>query len=176
MGLIGKMGKKSYIRFEEIYKNDGSYGSVRLGLIKRMFEKYNICRTIGDIYGNPLSIVFKKNTDLWDRVLKAIGRRNQYFIAESRTGMLLNQIIDHVYEQELCGNIKTLPATERILFVESFYDELAKEDMEKILEESKSVEAFKLAQLKELENLCTYANPYMYIAKVLGVPYEINKK
>ncbi len=172
LGLEGKKNKKTYINYEEIFKNDGSYGSVNLSLIKRMFEKYGICNTVGDIYGNPHSITFYKNTDLWTEVLNKIGNRNQFIIAEAKTGIKIEKLIQHVYEQELKGNVKKLPATERKLFLESNFDELPLDLADNIMRESESVEEFKLARIKELKDLCIEKDPHMYIAKILNVPYN----
>lgn len=171
LGLEGKKNKKTYINYEEIFKNDGSYGSVNLSLIKRMFEKYGICNTVGDIYGNPHSIIFYRNTDLWAEVLNKIGSRNQFIIAEARTGVKIEELIHHVYEQEIKGNVKKLPATERKLFLESNFDELPLDKAEQIIRESESVGEFKLAKIKELKGLCIAKDPHMYIAKILDVPY-----
>ncbi|MFW6015638.1 MAG: RecQ family ATP-dependent DNA helicase [bacterium] len=167
-----KQGDKTYIKFEEIYKNDGSYGSVKLSLIKRMFEKYKICKTIGDIYGNPKDIIFKVNTELWKKVLHKLRVRNQFLLAERLTGIALEELIDHVYKEELKGNIEKLPARKRILFIEKQKDSLDKYVITKILEESKEVEEFKISQLEQLYKLVTSDDPSKHIARVLDVPYK----
>lgn len=136
-----------------------------------MFEKYGICKAVGDVHGNPLSIVFKKNTLLWNDVLNKIGRRNQFIIAERKTGITVEALIKHVYEQELLGNVDKLPATQRILFLESFTNKLEEEKIDKIIEESKTVEEFKLAQLHDFKGLCLTQDSHKYIAQILNVPY-----
>lgn len=173
LGLENKAGKKSYIRWEEIYNNDGSYGSVKLPLILKYFTQYKICDIVGDIYGNPQDIVFKRNTDLWNKVLHAIGIRNQFIIAEKKSGIPMQELIDHVYQEELKGNIDKLPAKDRLLFLYSYVDSLPDETINKIVEDSKRIEEFKLLRLKELQYLCETPglDPHQYIADVLKVPY-----
>ncbi len=171
LGLQNKAGKKSYIKYDEIYTNDGSYGSINLALIKRVFEKYGVCKVLGDIYGNPLDIVFKKNSKLWQDLLIKLGKRNQFLIAEKKSGVPLEQLIDHVYEQEMAGNVQKLPATKRILFLQSNYDSLPEDKIVKILEESQAVQSFKRENLEKLRGLCKCDNPGKYIANILNVSH-----
>ncbi|WNR45109.1 hypothetical protein [Paenibacillus roseipurpureus] len=93
-------------------------------------------------------------------------------MAEKRTGKSLQELIDHVYEQELAGNIQKLPATERTLLLHSNYDELPMDVAKDILEESKRVEEFKLMRLGGLRKLCDNPGYNEYIANILGVPYR----
>lgn len=169
LNLEGKAEKKTYIKYDEIYSNDGSRGKLNLSLIKRMFEKHGVCKEIGDIYGNPLDIAFKSNTKLWDDLVKKLGGRNQFLMAERKTGISIEQLIDHVYEQEIADNIKKLPATKRVLFLESNYDSLPEDKMDKIIKESQAVLSFKLDNLEKLKKLVKCANPENYIADVLKV-------
>jgi hypothetical protein len=80
-------------------------------------------------------------------------------------------LIDHVYEQELLGNVDKLPATARTLFLLSHYNELPEDIAIAILDESKQVEEFKRERLIELRKLCGTLSYNEYIASVLGVPY-----
>lgn len=171
LNLEKKEGKKVNIKYDELYINDGSRGKINLSLIKRMFGKYGVCKDVGDIYGNPLDIVFKKNTDLWDNVLKKIDGRNQFMIAERKTGIPIENLIDHVYEQEIAGNIEKLPATQRMLFLQSNYDALPSDKADLIITESQAVQDFKIVNLNKLKELCKCENPKKFIADVLKVPY-----
>lgn len=173
LDLENKRTRKSYIRWEELYRNDGTFGSVNLPLILRFFIKYDICSIVGDIYGNPQDIKFKKNTVLWNNLLQVLGNRNQFIIAEKKLGKSLQELIDHVYEQELIGNVDILPAKDRLLFLKSNYDILTEDKIGSILLESKSIELFKLNQLKELRGLCDLKleDICKYIADILKVPY-----
>lgn len=169
--LCKKAGKKTYVKWEVIYNNDGSYGSTPLSLVKRMFEKHGVCETVGDVHGSPLSITFKNVTSFWSEMVDKIKPRNQFLLAEKKSGKTLQEIIDYVYEQELKGNVSKLPATERTLFLLSHYDELPGDIVQEILQESMRVEEFKLEQLAELRALCNINNKNKYIADILGVPY-----
>jgi ATP-dependent DNA helicase RecQ len=170
LSLIKKADKKTYVKWEVIYNNDGSWGSVNLALVKRMFEKHGICETVGDVYGSPLSIKLKNDTGLWKDMLEKLMGRDQFLIAEKRTGISLQSLIDHIYEQELIGNVKVLPATERTLFLMGQYDSLPEDISNEIFNESTNVEQFKLERLGELKQLCLSDNYNNYIANVLGVP------
>lgn len=172
LGLENNSGKKSYIRWEEIYNNDGTYGSVNLSLILNYFIRYDVCSIVGDIYGNPKDIEFKKITDLWVNVINQLGNRNQFLLAEKKTGISISELIDHVYEQELIGNITKLPATNRLLFLKSNYDQVPDTILQNIIDEGKKVETFKLYQLQQMLDLCKLENNLIndFIAKTLGVP------
>ncbi|MEH6957588.1 RecQ family ATP-dependent DNA helicase [Neobacillus drentensis] len=175
LALKKKAGKKTYVKWEVIYNNDGSYGSANLSLVRSMFEKHGVCESVGDVFGSPTSIILKKDTPLWSEMLKKIYPRNQFLIAEKRTGISLGRLIDHIYEQELKGNIKTLPATERTLFLRGFYDQLPDQKYEEIINESLEVQTFKLDRLGELKTLCLVGDKFTYIAQILDVPYGKNK-
>lgn len=172
LALKNKADKKTYIKWEDIYSNDGTNGSANLPLVKRVFEKHDICEVVGDVYGTPLSIQLKNNTKIWDDMIAKIKPRNQFLLAERKTGIPLQSLINHIYEEELKGNVKKLPATERTLFLKGFYNELPKEKCEKIINESREVEKFKLERLGELKGLCSSENTEVYIAEILGVPYN----
>lgn len=172
LALKNKADKKTYVKWEVIYSNDGTYGSANLPLVKRVFEKHGICKVVGDVYGTPLSIQLKNNTKIWNDMLEKIKSRNQFLIAEKKTGIPLQKLIDHIYDEELKGNVKKLPATERTLFLKGFNNELPEEKCEEILNESKDVEEFKLERLNELKGLCSSENTESYIAEILGVPYN----
>lgn len=176
LNLGNKAGKKTYVKWEVIYNNDGSFGSAPLSLVKQMFEKHEICTTVGDVHGTPLTITLKKSTPLWSDMVDKLKSRDQFLLAEKRTGKSLQELIDHVYEQELAGNIQKLPATSRSLFLVSHYDELPEIIVKDILEESKQVEAFKLDRLAELRTLCDTPGYNEYIASILGVPYHSEKE
>ncbi|WP_397386566.1 RecQ family ATP-dependent DNA helicase [Paenibacillus roseipurpureus] len=76
LSLMNKAGKKTYVKWEVIYNNDGSFGSVPLPLVKRMFEKYFICETVGDVHGTPLTITLKKPTPLWSDMIEKLNSRD----------------------------------------------------------------------------------------------------
>jgi len=172
LALKNKEDKQTYVKWEVIYSNDGTYGSANLPLVKRMFEKYGICEVAGDVYGSPLSIQLKINTKLWNDMLLKIKPRNQFLLAEKKTGIPLQKLIDHIYEEELKGNVKKLPATERTLFLKGKYNELPLDTCEQIINDSMKVEEFKLERLKELKELCKIGDKDRYIAQILGVPYN----
>ncbi len=171
LALTNKADKKTYVKWEVIYNNDGSWGSANLSLVKRVFEKHGICENIGDVYGSPLSIKLKNNTSLWTEVLTKIKPRNQFLLAEKRTGIPLQKLIDHVFAEELKGNVRTLPATERTLFLKGYHNSLPQDKCEEIINESLEVEKFKLERLSELKGLCSAMYLDAYIGDILGVPY-----
>ena len=56
-------------------------------------------------------------------------------------------------KKEIADNIKKLPATKRVLFLESNYDSLPEDKMDKIIKESQAVLSFKLDNLEKLKKL-----------------------
>jgi ATP-dependent DNA helicase RecQ len=171
LALKNKADKKTYVKWEVIYNNDGSWGSAPLSLVKRVFEQHGICENTGDVYGTPLSIKLKNSTRLWTDVVSKVKPRNQFLLAEKRTGIPLQKLIDHIYNEELKGNVKTLPATERTLFLIGRYDSLPQDKCDEIIIESINVEQFKIKRLSELKGMCSTEDINEYIADILGVPY-----
>jgi len=173
LGLPYSVDNKVIVDENVFTVNDGKYGRPNMKLIYRIFEKHGICTTIGEIHGKPRSIGFKKPTTAWQEIVGSLKPgRNNYLVAAKKSGYSLQQIINHVYEQELAGNIEKLPATERQLIIEAHYDSLSEEQIDLFLKENAEIQKVKKARLDELMQLCTSSDKQLYIAKVLGVPYS----
>lgn len=173
LGLQDKKEQKVLVDENVFIFNDGTYGKPNLRLIYRLFETHGLCSTIGEINGKPRSIVFKKNTDFWQSILNSLGRRrNNYLVAERNSGFPIQEIINHIYEQELAGNIIKMPAMEKQRVIQSHVDSLSKEIIEQILDENELVQQEKRAKLEELRQLCDAADKHKFIANILGVPYN----
>jgi ATP-dependent DNA helicase RecQ len=174
LGLLNNHGKNKHIPWEEIFKNDGSCRSVDLAQLLGLFIKHGICSIVGDICGNPYDIPFKRITSFWEDLLYKLEGRNQFTVAERRTGKTIQQMIDHVYEQEMAGNLLSLPEKNRLLFLHPYFDDVPESKLTDMISESESVEAFKLDQLHQLRGLCdcNNNNAHKYIAEILGIPYQ----
>lgn len=173
LGLPYSVDNKVIVDENVFAVNDGTFGRPKMKLIYRIFEKNGICSTIGEIHGKISSIIFKEPTKTWKEIEGALpkGRKN-YLIASKRSGLSLQQIINHVYEQELRGNISKLPATERQLIIEAHRESLSDGELDMFVKENMEVQKMKKARLDELQQLCTSADPHVYIAQILGVPYQ----
>lgn len=173
LGIQDNGGKKLLINENNFIFNDGTYGKPNLRLIYRHFEKDGLISTIGEIHGKPKSIVFKKTTTFWSKILDSLGKnRNNYLLAERKSGFSIEEIINHLYEQELAGNIVKLPAMDRQRIIQCHVNTISKEQIENILNENKLVQEEKTARLCELRQLCEAIDKSAFIAEILGVPYN----
>lgn len=163
LNLNGKAGK-----VVSKDKEDYMASTDNLHLIRYYFEKKGIIETIGEINGSPLTISFKKNTVLWDKILKSLHGIDSFIYASTQTGISIKEIINHLYEQEYIGNIKKLPAISRQLFFKSNYDNLPQKLMNEIIKEANDFVDFRVEQLEELRALFSSSNPNEYIKGILA--------
>lgn len=155
--------------YQELYANDGSYGTVNLKLLLQLFEKHDVLSVVGEINGTPHSIKFVNSTEIWDDLHAALGRRNSFILASKKINMPLQDIIQHIYQEELKGNIDKIPAEEKQLFIKLNYSELPPTIANKIISESKDVTKYKLSLLSNLKELTFTTNKEEYIAGVLDI-------
>ncbi|MDD4835253.1 MAG: RecQ family ATP-dependent DNA helicase [Lutispora sp.] len=161
------------MNFEEVMRNDGSWGTNNLRLLIPTFEKFGVLDMLGEVNGRPKSIVFKSNTSFWENVINSLdGIRNSYTTVEKKLGYRIQDMIDHIYEQELNGNIKKMPATERLLFLSINHSDLPDGIKQNIIDESLRIERNKIASLDKLRELCDVKDKEKFIAEQLGVPYN----
>ncbi len=149
-------------------KEDYLAASDNLHLVKYYFEREGVLKTIGEINGSPLKIILKKNTVLWDKILKAAGGIDSFIHASNHSGIKIEGIIKHLYEQEFSGNIEKLPARSRQLFFKSNYNTLPKKTVNKIIREANMFVDFRVNQLEELHELFSHSKPNDYIKKILN--------
>ncbi len=173
---INPRNRKGFVKelnSEELWRNDGSKGTINLRLMVPVFEKYKLIEIVGEINGKPKSITFKNPTELWNKVLSSLsGIRNSYTYAEKKTGIKIQEIINHLYEEEFKGNIDKIPAMEKLIMIKVNSDVIPEEVKEAILKESKEIEKHKISMLGMLKELCTEENKEKFIAERLGVPYQ----
>jgi ATP-dependent DNA helicase RecQ len=149
-------------------KEDYLASSDNLHLVKYYFEKEEVLTTIGEINGSPLKITFQKNTPLWDQILKAAGGIDSFILASNQSGVKIESIIQHLYEQEFKGNVKKLPARSRQLFFKSNYNTLPKIIAQKIIRDANIFVDFRVEQLEQLHELFSHSKPNDYIKKILN--------
>lgn len=168
LNLKNKAGKTTQLDMNALHVNDGTYGRVDLHRIYKLFERHGVCTTLGDVHGGISSIEYRQTTNYWQTILDNVGWRKsfQYAIAK---GFDVVEIISHIYDQELSGNVKKLPATERTLFLKAHPEGLTGSIIDAILAESKAVRMFKQDRLKEFRLLCEHKQPSVWISQVLGV-------
>lgn len=138
-----------------------------LPLVIDYFEKYRMIDSLGELNGSPLKIELYKNTPFWDKIINSIDDIDSFVLASIRTGVPIEEIINHIYEQEFVGNIKKLPAISRQLLFKCNVNKLETEIVDKIISEINSFVDFRLKQYDEFIGLFTAENPYEYIRSFL---------
>lgn len=130
------------------------HSEYNLQLLKYKLERNNILRTIGEINGSPLTIQLATNTELWNKITEAarIGMDSFGFVCKT-LGISLSDVINHLYEEDLKGNIKKLPATKKDIYFELLVTELDASIAEKIVSEINAEIEFRVSQLDELKEL-----------------------
>ena len=79
----------------------------------------------------------------------------------------LDEIINHLYEQDLKKNIKKLPATKRDIYFEVLSLEISDQIAESIVTEINDGVDFRIAQLNELKTLFLSDNHLEILNKTL---------
>lgn len=145
-----------------------SNSDYNLQLIRYKFEKYGIIRTIGETNGTPLTIEFHKNTSLWNKILKSAEEMDSFNYVSKDLGISISNIVEHLYEQDLVGNIKKLPAMKKDVYFEVLIIRLEESLSEKIIDEINAEIAFKIERLNELRELFNCSNPTERITELLS--------
>lgn len=130
------------------------HSEYNLQLLKYKLERHNIIRTIGEINGSPLTIQLSTNTELWSKITEEarMGMDSFGFVCKT-LGISLSDVISHLYEEDLKGNIKKLPATKKDIYFELLVTELDTSIAEKIVSEINAEIEFRVSQLDELKEL-----------------------
>lgn len=139
-----------------------------LQLIRYKFEKYGIIRTIGETNGTPLTTEFYKNTPLWNDIVKSADDMDSFNYVSKDLGVSISTIIEHLYEQDLAGNIKKLPAMKKDVYFEVLVLQLEESLAEKIAEEINAEIDFKIERLNELKGLFNCGNPTERLIELLA--------
>ena len=135
-----------------------------LRLLKYKLEKYNVLKTIGEINGTPLTVTLTNNTDLWNKIVQtANAGMDGYSYVSRELDVSISEIINHLYEQDLQGNIEKLPAMKKDIFFELLTLNLDDAICENIVEEINDEIDFRISQLDELRKLFSSEN---YLEKI----------
>lgn len=139
-----------------------------LQLLKYKLENHGILKTVGEINGSPLTIIMKTNTNLWTEIVaKSKSGIDSFKYVGNELNLKIEFIIDHLYQEDLRGNIEKIPAMEKEIFFELLTTELTDEVSKSIIDEINSELDFKIEQLKELKQLFLSKDPEKYLAAVL---------
>lgn len=139
-----------------------------LQLIRYKLERYGIIRTIGETNGTPLTIEFYNNTPLWNEIVKSADDMDSFNYVSQDLGLSITTIIEHLYEQDLAGNIKKLPAMKKDIYFEILILQLEQSLAEKIVAEINVEIDFKIERLNELKELFICDNPTQRITELLS--------
>jgi ATP-dependent DNA helicase RecQ len=145
-----------------------SNSDYNLQLIRYKFEKYGIVRTIGETNGTPLTIEFHKNRPFWKKILKSADEMDSFNYVSKDLGISMMTIIEHLYEQDLEGNIKKLPAMKKDVYFEILVLQIEESLAKKIVEEINAEIDFKIERLNELKELFNCSNPTERITELLS--------
>ena len=130
-----------------------------LQLLKYKLEKHSILRTIGETNGTPLTIKLKDNTDLWNQIIQTASEGMDSFSFVSKALKIrIEDIIKHLYKQDLEGNIEKLPAMKKDIYFELLTLELDVTISQEIVNEINKEIDFRITQLEELKELFSSKN------------------
>lgn len=140
-----------------------------LQLLKYKLEKYCVIKTLGELNGTPETIKLHHNTPLWNRIIKsaADGMDSFRYVCDD-LALPLTEVIDHLYQQDLINNIKTLPAMKKDVYFEILQLELPKDIAEKIALEINEDVDYRIGQLNELKELFMGENVHEILNKNLN--------
>lgn len=153
-----------------VTKDKGSIMSStnNLILLKYKFEKYGLIKTIGELNGAPSDIELKTQTGLWTQIKKCADEGVDSFVYVcDELKIPLNEIIDHLYEQDLIGNIKKLPAMKKDIYFEVTQLKVPTKVWKSIRDEVNKEVDFRMSQLQELHTLFSSKDYKLNIGKAL---------
>lgn len=145
-----------------------SNSKFNLQLIKYKLEKHGVIKTIGEINGSPLTIELHKDTPIWRSIIESAEAMDSFVYVSRDIDIPITNIIDHLYEQDLAGNIKKLPAMKRDVYFELLALKLNDDLAEIIVQEINAEVDFKIARLNELKELFICDNPTERITQLLS--------
>ena len=125
-----------------------------LQLLKHKLESHGVIKTIGELNGSPLTIIMKEPTPLWAEIQNIAdeGMDSFGYVCEE-LGISLQEVIEHLYEQDLINNIKKLPAMQKDIFFEVLYLNLPEQIAHDISEEINLGIDYSIIQLEALKEL-----------------------
>ncbi len=148
-------------------KEDFLSSTEKLQLLRYKFEERGLSETIGEINGSPQSIVLETNTELWERILLASEDFDSFIYASKITGISVKEILDHLYEQELLGNIKKLPAMKRDIFFKVNQESIPESIANEIIHDINQSIDLRIKELNILKTLFTSKDPEKVIQQIL---------
>lgn len=143
------------------------HNATNLSSLSIYFEKYNLVKLIGDINGTPLTIRLHEHDDKWEKFKDELDGFDSFTYASETSGILIDDIINHLFELEMKGQIDHIPAMQRSLFFKVFQNDVPEGTAVKIADEINEKIDFRMKQLEEFERVCRSKNPLQLIKKVL---------
>lgn len=150
-------------------KEDFYASRENLPLLYFLFEKYGVLNSIGEINGSPQTVELFENTDLWKAIINTTEDIDSFIYASGITGIEVEDIIKHLYEQEFIGNIKKLPAMSKQIFYKASTNNLQNDIADKIVNDINSHVEYRLSQFDELCALFSSKDPLNDIRQKLQI-------
>jgi len=142
---------------------------LNLQLLRYKLEKHGVLRTIGELNGSPGTIELHTDTPLWQKIVAATNDGPDSFVyASKELGISLNDIINHLFEQDLINNIKKLPAMKKDIFFEMLMTEIKEDIAQTIVDEINQEVNFRVARLNELWELFACDNKEEMLTRLLS--------
>ncbi|MCB9211522.1 MAG: RecQ family ATP-dependent DNA helicase [Ignavibacteriales bacterium] len=160
LNLRGKINELTSVSYSALNK-------VRINLPKLIFnlEKQNVLKIVGEINGGPESIRFKNATEEWNQI-KYNSFADSFILTSEMIKKPVSEMIKHIYEQDLKGNVEFLPAMKKILFMKEVGDIYDVNIINNIISNINEKLDYQMDRFNELENLCRSENPYDYLSTV----------
>jgi ATP-dependent DNA helicase RecQ len=166
--LLGKAKSLSVGKIVNRDKDALVNSPMRLQLLRYALEKQGVIRTIGEMNGSPMTIEFVHDTPLWSSIRTIAKKMDSFSFAAKSLGLTHEEIFRHLYEQELAGNIKKLPATRRDIYFEILQSDFTDGTVEEILALINQDIDFRHSQLSELRGMFESGRIEEELRRVLG--------
>lgn len=140
-----------------------------LELLRYKLEARHIIKTIGEINGTPLTIVFNQKTPFWKKIVEsAMSGMDSFGYVCKDLSVSIDDVIRHLYEQDLLNNIKKLPAMKRDIYFEVLQAEIDDQSSKALVEEMNSSVEYRVRQLNELKELFSESDYEKKLRMALG--------
>lgn len=166
--LIGSAKIKHVGQIVNKDKNAILSSAHNLQLVRYKLEKHGIIKTIGEINGSPSEIEFFADTPLWAKIKSEAdeGVDSFGYVSEA-LDLPITDIINHLFEQDLAGNIKKLPALKKDIYFEIQFTEIEQSVIDQIVLEINAEVDYRVAQQEELKSLFLSPNPDAFLQAIL---------
>jgi len=139
-----------------------------LSVVRYALESSGNIEFVGEMNGNPKQLRFYQDTPLWKNFINKLGYFDSYKLGAKLLGISLEEVLNHIYEQEIKGNLEYIPAMERTLYFKICKLLPKGNEIAEIVDKLCLHNDVKQHNLKQLQELFNSDSPTKIIEKALG--------